>query len=272
MRQVRINAVRSDVTVIAVQAGSQRHKLFNVVFGKDGSLYVGLPYFSYQAGIVASATIPGNQKMTNDVNLQIGGKISSHLVKYSHHWSGTALFSQDGKVRSEIRRQSVPLTMLRGHIFSIIIQGLENFSLADPAKDRGLSKKRAVVNFALEDHKASGAIKIVGRWFDHHRLSFSQTSPNIVGPAIATVDSAGKTANGFILASPSVNAQHVLILNCYQIDSVSPKSSLMLFYGGFSPESVMSDTSKEAGFLTCLYPAEDAEELRQLLGSIDFAP
>ncbi len=43
----------------------------------------------------------------------------------------------------------------------------------------------------------------------------------------------------------------------------------MLFYGGFDAREIMDDATQDAGFLTFLYPASDAEELKKRLGTID---
>jgi hypothetical protein len=44
---------------------------------------------------------------------------------------------------------------------------------------------------------------------------------------------------------------------------------MMLFYGGLAAREVMDDTTQEAGFLTSLYPASNAEDLKKTLGTID---
>jgi len=38
-----------------------------------------------------------------------GGVRTSHLAKYAHHSDGEAHFFEDGKVKTEVRRKSVPL-------------------------------------------------------------------------------------------------------------------------------------------------------------------
>jgi hypothetical protein len=43
----------------------------------------------------------------------------------------------------------------------------------------------------------------------------------------------------------------------------------MNFYGGFDPREFMDNTMKEAGFLTFLYPASNAENLKRTIGMID---
>ena len=44
---------------------------------------------------------------------------------------------------------------------------------------------------------------------------------------------------------------------------------MLLFIGGFDPRETMNDTAREAGFLAFRYPAGDADDLKQRLGSVD---
>jgi hypothetical protein len=54
-----IDAVRSSTIVIAVKLGSERHKVLQVGFLRDGSLFVTFPYFKHRTGLLSAATIPG---------------------------------------------------------------------------------------------------------------------------------------------------------------------------------------------------------------------
>src|ERR1039458_1900468 len=62
---------------------------------------------------------------------------------------------------------------------------------------------------------------------------------------------------------------HALFLTCESIPSLGPDPELMNFYGGFDPREFMDNTMKEAGFLTFLYPASNAENLKRTIGMID---
>jgi hypothetical protein len=102
-----VTAFRSERVIFCVRVGVRCHKVLQIIFAKDGSLFVSCPYFRERTGILAAATIPGNGQTTSQIDLRLGGKVASHLVKYSHHPDGRAHFSQDHKVRTEIRRQSI---------------------------------------------------------------------------------------------------------------------------------------------------------------------
>ena len=131
---VELTAFRSERVIITIQKGAIRYKVLQVFFGRDGSIFVNFPYFRHREGILGVATLPANATATTAVNVEHCGKVASHLVKYSHHPDGRAHFSQDGKVRTEIKRQSVPLDEHGGHIFSVLIQGLTAFVRTDASR------------------------------------------------------------------------------------------------------------------------------------------
>jgi hypothetical protein len=122
------------------------------------------------------------------VSLEDGGKVTSHLVKYSHHADGRAHFSQTGKIITAIRRQLVALERQHGHIFSLLIQGLNALDVADPVKDAGATPKRTVVDFQTEPAEA---IKFVARWFDVNKLLRFNNPTLAIGPTLLTMDRDG---------------------------------------------------------------------------------
>jgi hypothetical protein len=208
---VKIVAFRSEHTIVTVRAGAARHKIFQVFFGRDRSLFVTFPYFKHGTGILAAATIPGNGQNTSQVDLKVGGKIASHLVKYSHHPDGRAHFSQTGKVRTEILRQSIRLDTQRGHIFSVIIRGLSGFDQADQESDVATTPKRTELTFDLREFSCS-AIKFVVRWYDIAALPLTGGEQPDVGPALTLQAADGKQQNGVLVASPYEDARHVLVI------------------------------------------------------------
>jgi len=268
-KHVVVNAFRSERVIITVEVDGRRCKIFQVFFGRDHSLFVNFPYFRHRIGLLAATTVPGNGQSTFHVDLAKSGKVASHLVKYSHHPDGRAHFSQDGKVRTEIKRQSMRLDDQSGHMFSAIIQGPAAFDEAHPVKDTGTSPKRTVLTFTFQI--APQAIKIIGRWFNSPVQLFGDNNlPLRVGPNVSMMRPDGHQQIGYLVASPYDNAQHILFLTCESVPSLSEEPELLIFYGGFDPPEVMNDTTKEAGFLGFSYPAHDAENLKQTRGTIDF--
>jgi len=261
-------AYRSKLIIITIQLGASRHKVFQVFFGPDRSLYVAFPYFKYRTGILSAATIVGDGQTTAQVNLENSGKIASHLVKYSHHPDGHAHFSQHGRIRSEIKRQSVALDAQQGHIFSVQIQGLQAFDRADDTKDAGSSAKRTTLTFPFVGAPETEALKLIGRWSNVSKLLPVGQFQSIIGPRVPVQDSAGRKQIGFLVASPYDTVPlHVLLITCELIPRLGPQPEILLFCGGFDAREIMDDTKQDAGFLAFLYPA--SEELKQRLGTVD---
>jgi hypothetical protein len=260
-----VDAIRAERIVCTLRTGQLCVKAFQIVFHKDGSFFISFPYFRHRTGLLSISSIPANGSCQSQVNLEHGGKVTSHLVKYSHHVDGRAHFSQDGKIFTAIKRQSIALDKQHGHLFSLLIQGL---SALDPAKDELQSTKRAAIEFAMEP---PAAIKFVGRWFDVNAMRFSNPTPTI-GPVVPGFDPDGNRTDQIFTASSYANARHVLAISCVPISALGPEPEIFLFYGGFSSPGIMTDPGKEAGFLAFMYPVVHAEKLRQRLGSVDFVP
>ena len=265
---VNINAIRCERVVCVVKAADLRAKAFQIVFGEDGSLFITFPYFRHRTGILSASAIPVTGTRQSQVNLEQGGKVTSHLVKYSHHTDGCAHFSQSGKIITAIKRQSIALDRQHGHIFSLIIQGLHALDVAHAVKDAGTSPKRGVVDFQIEP---SEAIKFVGRWFDVTKMRLNNPTPTI-GPTLLTLDPDGVQRNACLFASPHANAKHVLAVTCERVPKLGPQPEMFMFYGGFDPAEIMTDPTKEAGFLAFLYPQSEADKIRERLGSVDYIP
>jgi hypothetical protein len=263
-----IDAIRGERIVCVVKDVGLRVKAFQIVFAADGSLFITFPYFRHRTGILSSSSIPATGTRESQVNLEHGGKVTSHLVKYSHHTDGRAHFSQTGKIVTAIKRQSIALDKQYGHMFSLLIQGLSALDAAHPTRDSITSTERAIVEFAVASPEA---IKIVGRWFDVNRIRCSNPTQTI-GPIITTMDPDGIQRSACLVASPNFNARHVLAITCEHIRRLGPAPEMFMFYGGFDPVEIMHDTNKEAGFLAFLYPIPDADKMRERLGSVDYTP
>jgi hypothetical protein len=130
-----VTAVRSRRVVGVVKVSALRAKAFQIGFDKDGSLFIHFPYFQHRTGILSSSEIPATGERKADVNIEHGGKVTSHRVKYSHHPDGRAHFSQDQKIFTAIKRQSLALDTQNGHMFTLYVQGLHALDVAKTAKD-----------------------------------------------------------------------------------------------------------------------------------------
>jgi len=269
-RKTAVNCARSKLVVLAVEVGGKRYKAFQVLFGRDGSLFVSFPYFRQHKGILAAATIPANGHASSQVNLAASGKVTSHLVKYSHHPDGRAHFSQHGKIRTQIGRQAIPLDRQCGHIFSVLIQGIEGLDRANAAKDLVNSPKRTLITFRVTGSLEQEAIKFVGRWYSSSSLRLSDNLQPDVGPLVTAQLPNGRQQEGFLIASPYSNTQQVLFVTCETMPRFASEPHLLVFYGGFDHPQVMTNTQKDAGFLSFIYPASDFDALNNAIGSVDF--
>lgn len=268
---------RSEKYVVAVGIGHRRYKTLQIIFGKkDGSLFVNFPYFKYVRGLVSVVTFPGGNKHTAELSLEPGGKVTSHRVKYSHHPDGIAHFSQDGRVYSVVRKQSIPLAKAEGHIFTVQLQQVDSFEEANEEKDRGRhTPTRTVLTFNFNQDTPE-AVKIVGRWYSlaelKNRIYVIKETP-VLGPRVMCETPQGKRYFAFLLSSPQSfsTGEFVLILTCEKIDTLDKeRHSVLTFIGGLDEPNIINDLSKDTSFLALSYPASNYDDLAQRIGSIDY--
>lgn len=230
-----LNAQRVDLCrfqaekfVFTVQVNEQRHKVFQVVFGKsDGSLYITFPYFHTQKGFLSTATFP-NFTRQSQIDMEPTGKVTSHQVKYAHHPDGEVHFSQSGKVKTSIRRKCLPLTKAEGHLFTIQVQDISGFEVDPASKDHATKRTKTTLNFKF-DGDEPGGIKFVVRW--HKPETFllrSKVTSKIFGPNIRTQSPDGKVRMAFLLGPPSnwpLN-EFVMLITCESTKYWKKKVSL----------------------------------------------
>jgi hypothetical protein len=261
-----VDAIRSSRIVAVINTSQLRVKAFQIIFSEDGSFFINFPYFRHRIGLLCASALPADGKRQTDINLEQGGKVASHLVKYSHHPDGRAHFSQTGKIITAVKRQSIPLDAQNGHIFTLHIQGLAAFEPADPVKDATTSLKRAVIEFTMEP---PDSVKFVGRWLDVNKIRCSNPVPSI-GPIVPTQDPGGAWTNSIFVANPHPNTRHVLAISCIPFHKLGTEPEMLMFYGGFDALQAMTDPTKEGGFLAFIYPVSEVDNIRQRLGSVDY--
>ena len=271
--KLRSSSIRTERCIIAVEVDSKQYKLLQVIFLKDGSLCVNFPYFKHADGLTSLVTVPANITYPANPELNPGGKATTNLVKYSHHPDGRVHFSQDGRVRSTVRKQSVPLTKANDHIFTIKLQGLSEFEIGErEAKSKQPPSKRKTVNLRFHDIKPE-AFKIVGRWYSKAnlagRLKIKANSPVFLG-----MSEDGKNRSwGILLADPFPieNEEYFLMLNFEPVPKFDEhRDASLTFIGGFDHPDIVNDVSKETTFLAFTYPVTNIDELAKEIGSIDF--
>jgi hypothetical protein len=263
---------RSERYVVVVEHHGLHRKLLQIQFSKtDGSIFINFPYYRFTVGVVSLVQWPGGLPSAN-LSLEHGGSVTSHLVKYSHHPDGRAHFSQDGRVRTVIKKMAVPLANVEGHLFTVHAQGLDEFECAKPADTAvTMSRKRTVIRFLFGDERPN-AIKFVGRLYQY--TSLEQRAVNgMVNPTVQLESPDGKISQGFVCSSPTgfPCESQCLVISCEAIPVLDQaRTSLLTFVGGFDSAAAMNDANQPVSFLALSYPADDAEVLRTRLGSIDY--
>ncbi len=265
----------SQSHIVTLSHNGMRYKIFRIDFHTDGSIFVNFPYYKNSDGIASKVHMhPANQNTYDSLSLTDEARVTSHRVKYSHHTTGEALFSMDGKVRTEIRKQSVPLSELSGHIFTVQIQGFNGFEEARGKKyDHGWSEARNTIHFDLQGNFP--ALKFVATWERSSDFIKDLKAPigiETVGPQIVYNGTKDKGI-GFIL-SPNLNnpfSDYILLLRVHIIERIDKdRNSILAFIGGFDPINKMNDLSQEATFLSLVYPVAHLDAIKKILLSMDF--
>ncbi len=250
----------------------QKRKLFQVMFARsDGSIFVNFPYYKHTNGVLSEVVYPGNQGPSADLSMVTRGNITSHLVKYAHHPDGRAHFSQDGKVLTRVKKQSVPLDAAEGHIFSVNIQGIEDFEQLTDKEEGTSTKKRTVLNFKFT--KSFSALRIVGRIYPRFGFgSDNPAAPQVVGPKVPCQTPDGSILPAFLMSPPKgwPLDSLVLFLSCEKTPALDEgRDSVLSFIGGFDHPDIALDHAEDTYFLALQYPADDFSELQKQLDTID---
>ena len=143
----------ASANIVAI-TGGVAHKVLKVQFQKDGSIFALLPQFARSDGIVARVQFASGLSYPTSVQLPEFGKVTTHIVKFSHHPDGRAHFSQDGKVLTAIKRQAAALSTQTGHLFTLQVEPLSALP-APRSNDRTFA---LTVNFVPD---APRALKLV---------------------------------------------------------------------------------------------------------------
>jgi hypothetical protein len=246
-------ALQSATHTVTITCKGVRYKLFKIFFGRRGDIYINFPYYKNPNGLVGQAILkPEATTVTLDPDCS---KVTSHLVKFAHHIDGETHFSQDGKVRTEIRKKALPLDKLDGHLFTVALQGVEGFEKADIVKyDHKFSTKKCVVNFDVNILEFE-ALKFVAMWnpFDSVVSAISKDNKEKrIGPKFVRKSKDGTLFQGFMISPEPRNPfnGYMLSLGLTAIPKLNKTEETSLsFIGGFDQNIVNSDPSKDYSFL-----------------------
>ena len=264
----------AKMSVVVVGDSESKHQICQIVFGKkDGSIYLSTPYFGAGHGVVTNAAI-GNGPPYK-ISLADRGKVTSHLVKLAHHPDGEVHFSQKGKVKTEIRRTSFPLSTSIGHIFQLHIYYPRAFARISFAEQK---TKRAYLWHQFR-HGLPMALSITGEWRRKDALKANTDPPGGTIRPVTTVrhrrtgDESLVTLVGQPAAWPLTD--HVLTLSCAPttpLANVTDKTMILL--AGWDPHEITDSRAsvQHTGCLAWFYPHDNPAELAAKIGSIDWEP
>lgn len=266
-----VNPVIASRVTFAVKQENLQKKIFQILFLKDGSLSIDFPYLRQNSAYMAEGNMP-LAELTPRLTVGHCGAAhhTLHTVKFTHHMDGNAHFSQDGKVRTIVRRKAVRLDKLSGHLFTIKVQGLSGFKDVAPRDRRGSKKRRLVI---LETPEPTEGLKVVAMLYPMSALGRIIPRPApVVGPIVPTIGAEGAIARAVLLSWPSEAVDgRVLLVRIEPSSETDPDRETSLFFvGGFDPENIVFDHAKESGFMFLAAPIKESVILNTI--SADLFP
>src|SRR5260370_16845276 len=99
---MNLSVLRSEKFVVALETPSGKFKLFQILCGRDGSLFVPFPYYKHSSAQLSEQTMEGGRKYPSD--LTVTGPLTMHRVKYTHHAYPEPHFSPNAKILTKFRR------------------------------------------------------------------------------------------------------------------------------------------------------------------------
>lgn len=256
-----LTAYKADRYVICIKSKTSAHKLFQIGFTKsDSSLFVAFPYSPETSGILGIATLDANQTFPTTLRIGKDFPTTRHVVKYSHHPSGRAHFSLTGKVRSAVSRQACSLAKVRGHLFTVMAQGIEQFEPLSNT-DKG-SSKRGIVPFGTEG-STPHALKLVAHLWTASDLNRLTAGTNGDKPWLILQSKDGSRDLGILLATPILDESEpcYLVLSFKAIPTIIHDRDFFLnFIGGFDHRDVAFAHQKTTSWLTFIYPASSKND------------
>lgn len=261
--------------VITIGAYDREYQLVQIVFGKkDGSIYVSTPYLGARDGIVSDVRLASGAKPPYTMSLMDHGRVTSHLVKFAHHPDGSAHFSQTGKVRTDIKRTSFPLSSI-GHVFQSHIYWPIGYDALDPA---AREKDRVYLRTKVQG-PTPAAVLVHAEWRRKRDVIANIHPPGGTSGPITKVQSrrTGDEYTVFFLGQPSgfPLRDHVLMVSCVETTGLANiEDPALIAIAGWDPHEVPSVgmETEHTGVLVAMYPITNADELRAKIGTIDLVP
>lgn len=257
------------LTVVAARATFQLCQIG--LYPRTGQIFAQSPYFVSSDGLVGSCTVQVDESGASKIELSESGLTTSHSVKYSHPVDGSAHFSQDGRVVTSIRRQSIRLDSEYGHLFEFHALGLPGFRTLEPGQERA---GRLYLPFVVAE--ATDAATVTAEWWPKEEIErIARERSEIVGPITELprrLD--GQPFKACLVAHPmeSLRSRAFLVINVHPT-SMPPnltEPALILFGGWDADQKKRIRPGDQIGFLAFTYPCRNIEELRSRIGTVDY--
>lgn len=263
-------------SVYSVGAYDADYQICQIVFNRtDGSVFVSCPYFPPgKSGILSVAKWPAKPPYTLSLHEQ--GKITSHLVKFAHHPDGRAHFSQDGKIKTKVKRQSFSLVRSIGRIFQLHVYHPSSFEPL--VNDRRKSNRAYLITRATR--RLPSAIVIAAEWRRKADIIANIDPPGgSTGPVSRMLRrrTGGEFTGTFLGQPPNYPVtDHVLLITCQETDLLANVTEpTMIFLAGYDHHEAKPGEHKKMRTTECLvwmYPTSSTDELARRIGSVDFEP
>jgi hypothetical protein len=144
-----LSPIRARHIAVCVSVGGVRRTVLLVFWNANvGWLYVEFPDAPETDGLLAEITIPAGS-ISAGAQLATIGHYATHMVKYSHPIDGNAHFSRDGYDSKCVRSSSVRLDQAGGHVFTVLVRGIERFAESKPKYRSPGTQKRAAAEWDL---------------------------------------------------------------------------------------------------------------------------
>lgn len=264
----------SKIIIPSIIFNGKIHQIFQIIISnRDGSIYITFPYYKHSKGLVSLTRFPIGSRTVKELSLiERGskGKVTSHKVKVSHHISGQTNFSLTGKVFTIIKKKSVELDKFSGHLFTVQFQGLDDF------EEKKKNKKNHYYIYYDIGNREIEAFKIVGFWYspDETKKRLKDIDYESLKKNYSAVQYESKNSSkgkmDFIISECEHTKDYWLCIYCKGLKKIDYNNySTLTFLGGFDPPEIINNLNQDTYFISMIYPAENYEELKKKLGSID---
>jgi hypothetical protein len=255
---------------------SSEHQICQLGFSRrDGTIFLSFPYLKFKSGILSAVRFPSDQSGSITFSLAESGKVTSHLAKLSHHPDGQSHFSQDGRLRTEVKRPSFRLTGPIGHLFHFTVYFPREFETFDSARRK---LDRPYLRYRFQSGLPDG-LQVSAEW--RHKkdiIECIQPAGKDSGPITQVKHKqTGAESTVFFFGQPEgfPLQDHVIMLSVGPVAvPTNVSEATIILMAGYDPHEVENsgDPVTQSGCLCAMYPLHHAEELLERLGTVDFSP